>query len=61
MFAFISALLIFAVLIIIGVAFFQIKKNEHDRLKEREKPDVEYVCARCDDQDCDCSKRESES
>lgn len=60
MYAFLAVFLIFAVLMVVGVVFFQIKKTEQDRLKEEEKPDVEYVCTRCDDLDCDCSKRKSE-
>ena len=41
--AFIAVFLMFAVLLVVGVIFFQIKKNEQDRVKEEEKPDTEYV------------------
>ncbi len=56
--AFIVAFLIFAVLVIVGVMFLRNKQAGQDGVKEEEKPDVEYVCTRCNERDCDCSKRD---
>ncbi len=56
--AFIAAFLVFAVLVIAGVMFLHIKKTGQEALKEEETPDVEYVCKRCNELDCDCSRRD---
>jgi hypothetical protein len=56
--AFIVAFLIFAVLVIAGVMLLHAKKAGQVGVKEEEKPDVEYVCTRCNELDCDCSKRD---